>query len=209
MKYLGVLLDSQLTFKAHITSVSKKISRVTGMMNRIHNFVNEQTLRMLYYSLVYPFILYGIPIWGNADVTIINPIYITQKKVVRIIKDKNNFIGDSYVKEHSAPLFKDLELLTVFDVFKTETLKFVYQSLKKLNPSQFHSFYSYPTTSHDTAAMRNHDLNTPSVRTTTYGLKSLKYIGTLLWNSISNSLQNAPSKMCFARLVKKSFCDHY
>ena len=157
----------------------------------------------------HPFILYGIPIWGNADATILKPIYIIQKKVVRIIKDKNNFIGDSYAKEHSGPLFKDLELLTVFDVFKCETLKFVYQSLKKINPPQFHSFYSYPTTTHDTAAVRNRDLNTPSVRTSTYGLKSLKYVGTLLWNSISNSLRNAPSKMSFARSVKKSFYDLY
>ena len=209
VKYLGILLDSQLTFKAHITSVSKKIARATGMMNRIRNFVNEQTLRMLYYSLIYPFILYGIPIWGNADVTNLEPIHIIQKKAARIIKDKNNFIGDSYVKEHSGPLFKDLELLTVFDVFKCETLKFVYQSLKKSNPPQFHNFYSYSITTHDTAAMRNRDLRTPTVRTTTYGLKSLKYVGALLWNSIPNPLRIAPTNMCFARFVKKSFCDLY
>ena len=56
VKYLGVLLDSQLTFKPHITSVSKKIARVTGMLNRIRRFVNEQVLRMLYFSLIYPFL---------------------------------------------------------------------------------------------------------------------------------------------------------
>ena len=35
VKYLGILIDSQLTFKYHITAVAKKISRSTGLMYRI------------------------------------------------------------------------------------------------------------------------------------------------------------------------------
>ena len=35
VKYLGVLIDSQLTFKDHITSLSRKIARVTGLMYKI------------------------------------------------------------------------------------------------------------------------------------------------------------------------------
>ena len=35
IKYLGVTIDSQLTFSQHITTVVKKVSRITGLMFRI------------------------------------------------------------------------------------------------------------------------------------------------------------------------------
>ena len=39
IKYLGVLIDSQLNWKHHIVNISKKISRGVGVMYRIRNFV--------------------------------------------------------------------------------------------------------------------------------------------------------------------------
>ena len=39
-------------------------------------------------SLVYPFLIYAIPIWGVACENIINPLYVLQKRVVRIITNK-------------------------------------------------------------------------------------------------------------------------
>ena len=47
IKYLGVLIDSKLTFKQHISAVSK---------NNIFNVQSKKILVMLYYySLIYPF----------------------------------------------------------------------------------------------------------------------------------------------------------
>ena len=140
VKYLGILIDSKLTFQAHTTAVAKKISRVTGVMYRIRKFVNENTSRMIYNSLIHPFLLYGIPIWGNADNVHLKSIFITQKKAVRIISNKLGFLDDTFVREHSAPLFKELKLMNIYDIFKVEALKFVYDSLNKNNPSQFHSY---------------------------------------------------------------------
>ena len=209
VKYLGILIDSQLTFQAHTNSVSKKIARVTGMMYRIRKFVNDKTLRTIYNSLIYPFILYGVPIWGNADELHIEPIHKIQKKAVRIISNKVGFIANTFAREHSAPLFKELKLLNIYDIYKVEALKFVYDSLHKNNPPQFHTFYSYPTNQTSTAANRESNLNTPQVRTSTYGLKSLKYTGVMLWNGLSAILRNLPSKKCFGKAVKKQFLENY
>ena len=93
VKYLGVLIDSQLTFKDHVTSLSKKISRVTGLMYKIKNYVNTKTLTMLYNSLIYPHLLYGVPIWGNADDVHLKTLLTIQKKAVRIISNKDNSIA--------------------------------------------------------------------------------------------------------------------
>ena len=204
VKYLGVLIDSKLTFKVHITAVSKRIAKATGIMYRIRKYVDNKTLTMIYYSLIYPFLLYGIPIWGNADDVHLKSIFTIQKKVVRLISNKDNYIGDTYNREPSAPLFKNLNILSIYDIFNVETLKFVYDSLTKANPTQFHNYFIYPTNSYNTAANRNNNLNIPSVRTTTYGIKSLKYTGSLLWNNLPSSVRNVSSRKQFSKKVKKN-----
>ena len=106
VKYLGILIDSRLTFQAHTNSVLKKISRVTGMMYRIRKCVNEKTLCTIYNSLIYPYILYGVPIWGNADEVHIEPIHKIQKKAVRIISNKVGFVADTFAREHQRTLIQ-------------------------------------------------------------------------------------------------------
>ena len=64
IKYLGVLVDSTLTWKPHITELSKKLARTTGIFFKIRHYVSHETLKLLYYSLFYSFISYTIVVWG-------------------------------------------------------------------------------------------------------------------------------------------------
>ena len=96
VKYLGVLIDSQLTFKNHINAVSLKVSRITGAMRRIRNFVTDKSLTMIYYSLIYPHLLYGISVWGNADNIHLDTLLTLQKKAVRIICNKDTNVHASF-----------------------------------------------------------------------------------------------------------------
>ena len=85
VKYLGILIDSNLSFKQHIAAICKKISRAIGIMYKLRNYVNKKILLMIYYSLIYPFLIYAIPVWGVAYKVHLNKIHILQKKVVRLI----------------------------------------------------------------------------------------------------------------------------
>ena len=81
VKYLGVLIDSKLNFKEHISAINKKISRTVGLMSKLRYYLNQNTLTMIYYGLVYPYLTYGATIWGNACKVSIDPLYIYQKKL--------------------------------------------------------------------------------------------------------------------------------
>ena len=70
-------------------------------MYRIRGCVDNSTLKMIYYSLIYPHLLYGIPIWGNADNININPLLILQKKAVRLILNKHRNIQTIFELPHS------------------------------------------------------------------------------------------------------------
>ena len=106
--YLGVVIDCHLNWKAHISKVSKKIKCNIGAISRvrhfvdsniyIHTYIHTYILINLYYSLVYPYLIYGLVAWGNTYSSSINPLYILQKKVVRLMTF-------SIFYEHSNPLF--------------------------------------------------------------------------------------------------------
>ena len=61
IKYLGVMIDSTLTWKYHISYVCAKLSRNTGVYI-IH-------LTQIYYNLTYPYISYAIVTWGSTSKT--------------------------------------------------------------------------------------------------------------------------------------------
>ena len=81
VKYLGILIDSQLTFKDHINELNKKISRAIGILYRLRQYVTTKILCNVYYAIIYPFLLYGITVWGNASRSLLEPIHIMQKKL--------------------------------------------------------------------------------------------------------------------------------
>ena len=67
VKYLGILFDAHLTFKHHIAELNKKLSRSIGVLYKIRYLINTDLLCNLYYAIIYPFLSYGITVWGNAQ----------------------------------------------------------------------------------------------------------------------------------------------
>ena len=78
---------------------------------------------MIYMSLIYSYINYYNLIWGAVEVDIIEPLFILQKKSIRIIT-KSPYL------EHTTPLFESLKLLTVYQVYTLNCSLFMYKCLK-------------------------------------------------------------------------------
>ena len=52
IKYLGVIMDSKLTWKRHIFELRKKLNKDVGMIYKLKNIgCDQRILRSLYYSL--------------------------------------------------------------------------------------------------------------------------------------------------------------
>ena len=66
IKYLGVLVDSSLSWKHQISNLNKKISRSIGIMYKLRPFLTLNVMNNVYYSLVYSHIIYAIVVWGSA-----------------------------------------------------------------------------------------------------------------------------------------------
>ena len=122
VKFLGVLLDENLSWKYHLRELSKKLARTCGIFFRVRHFLPINILTLLYNSLFSPFLQYGILVWGLTFETYINPVFLLQKRVIRAI-------AFEHFTSSTTPLFSDLKILKLHDSFKLKLLTFVYDCL--------------------------------------------------------------------------------
>ena len=114
-KFLGIYLDSTLSWSAHIKYLGNKLSSGLYALNLV-KYLPSKHLTTIYYSLVHSYLNYGCILWGNSDKKYTRKLEILQKKCVRSI------FHAKYNAE-SRPLFKRGSILTLKDIFQLETTK--------------------------------------------------------------------------------------
>ena len=62
-KYLGIFIDKNLTWQAHVQYISIKISKACGALSKLRHCVSIDTLINVYYALVHSYLRYGIFVW--------------------------------------------------------------------------------------------------------------------------------------------------
>ena len=63
-KYLGVMIDENLKWGSQATFHRTEISRALGLLKYAKQFVQEETLRNMYLSIVEPHLNYCCSVWG-------------------------------------------------------------------------------------------------------------------------------------------------
>ena len=84
-KFLGIIIDDQLKWLEHIQYIKNKVSKLVGILCKVQKYLDQQTLHNLYYTCVYPYLIYGVEIWGNACNVYLDPLVKLQKKCLWII----------------------------------------------------------------------------------------------------------------------------
>ena len=78
VKYLGILIDNNLSWKYHIDYISSKVSKGIGMIASLRHIVPFATLLNIYRSLLEPYISYGLIAWGQAADIHLNDSHFTE-----------------------------------------------------------------------------------------------------------------------------------
>jgi hypothetical protein len=110
-------------------TISCKILRFLGILNRLKKFLPRHILRTLYFSMVNPHFIYAMLAWGFD----MSRLHKLQKRAIRIITC-------SKYNAHTEPLFKLLNILKLDDVFKINVLKFYFKYTHGELPHYFNSF---------------------------------------------------------------------
>jgi hypothetical protein len=103
IKFLGLLLDNKLTWKAHSRELSIKLNKVCYAIRAIKSLVSLKVLISIYFSYFHSLLTYGVIFWGNSPIS--KDIFKIQKRVIRITNKCRH--------ESCKHLFKLLKILTL------------------------------------------------------------------------------------------------
>ena len=73
IKYLGVILDNKLKWTSHIAFVKNKVAKGIGIIQRASKFLTKATLSKLYYTFIFPYLIYCVEVWGCAKSLHLSP----------------------------------------------------------------------------------------------------------------------------------------
>jgi hypothetical protein len=198
IKFLGIHMDQNLTWKYHINTIKSKISRSLFALNRVKNILPHDILKSLYFSLVQSHLIYGIQAWGST--IHINKLETIQKRAIRII---NNKVYNS----HTEPLFRQNEILKVRDLYKFQNALFAHDYKHNIIP---HSFQTYFTEHNQNITnSRNPDHIFRLIPRTKFSSLLPVHQVPIIWNSLGNDMLSIQNRNMFKFKVKKLFINSY
>ena len=200
VKYLGVLIDGNLSWKHHINYISTKISKGIGIVARLRHLVPRTTLLNIYRSLIEPYISYGLVAWGQAANAHLNKIVILQKRVLRLM-----YFSD--YTSHSAPLFACSGILPIKMLYFKLVASLLHDIENHCAPPNISELFtrseqvhSYPTRFSVAGSFYVKQART------NHQLFSFSRVGAKIWNGIPpelRELRKAPFKRKLTHLLLK------
>ena len=193
-KILGIYIDQNLTWKHHVSYVLNKLSKCVGILHRVQHLLGREPLYKLYCSLFLPYITYCSMVWGNTYHSNILPIFIKQKKAMRIVcKVKSD--------HHSAELFANMNSLNFFQIVELQSATFMYKAFHQLLPCNLQKYFTIKSNVYGIETKQKNMLYQSYVRTTKKQ-HCISVAGVKLWNSINNDLRNSYSVLMFKKIYK-------
>jgi hypothetical protein len=171
VRYLGVVIDNNLTWSDHLDKLCSKLSSALYVLRRLRHISSDETTKAAYFALFEAHIRYGIALWGNSSRTNTNRVLILQKKAVRILAG----LGP---RESCRTAFKQLKVLTVVSLFILETALYA----KRQNLQKGADIHNYNT-------RRANNIVLPIHHLTLYE-KQPTYQGAKLFNILPEEVKN-------------------
>ena len=182
IKHLGITIDTRLNFEEHIGIAAKKISRCLDVMCKLRNVLPPKALLVLYYSMIYPHLQYGITIWGNTYEKYLKRLRTLQNKAVKVL-------GGGRWQEHASAYYSQLNILKLEDLYTYKVAKLMHKYSQNKLPKNF-LFYSRKCgeLTNNRLASSGLNLSLPFYRTEKLQ-RFYKFQGVIIWNSVPQEMK--------------------
>ena len=157
-KFLGVIIDENLSWLPHVNYLENKLKSCIGIINRIRDCIPPTLHKSIYHTLFESHLTYGLTVWGGISQNRLKSLFILQKLCVRILfGDKvaylnkfctcarsrifgNQILGaDFYTKEHTKPLFREHGLLALQNLYNYHMALTTFKLLESKTPNSLFS----------------------------------------------------------------------
>ena len=176
-KFLGVIVDEKLTWADHIQYIRTKIAKGLGIICKAKKLLNSQTLRMLYYCFVYPYLDYCIEVWGDSFKIYMQTLVSLQRKVLRIITHSSwNTCVDQ--------LFKTKKILQIKKIHVYKVALVMFKVKRDCCPTVLSNLFRDNKSIHNYCTRQADQFHVP-VAKRNYMQKVISFKGVRIWNYVS------------------------
>ena len=188
-RHLGVIIDDQLSWRAHIEDVSKTLCSNLFLMSKVRLFTEPPTRFLFYQAYIQPYLDYASTVWDGCAAVHFNKLDRLHRRAVKLISDEASLSTDEKMASlYILPLKKSLSF---------NKGVFIWKILGSKVPGYLSNLFK--------KSERNDTLVPPWPRLDICK-NSLSYSGALLWNSLPPKTASAQSISTFkARLRKYLF----
>lgn len=197
MKYLGVMIDSNLKMKSHNEYIGKKIAKKIGFFARISKHLSIEHRIKVYKAIIAPHFEYCPSILSMSNEGEFKELQKLQNRSMRIILRCK--------KETSVALMLDtLKWMNVKQRIMYRTLIVVFQIKHNLLPSYLSEKLKYVGDTH------HHDVrNAMDFRLQTDARKSLFFMGLKMFNKLPQAIKTESQIKVFKRLLSEHMKECY
>ena len=138
------------------------------MLFKIRNVCPSHVLKSLYYSLFHSHLCYGITLWGVANKTLIDKVFLLQKRAIRAIT-KSDFLA------HTDPIFSELQILKLEDLYIHKLASLMWDYDHELIPKSLNVWFNKtPCHNYKTRFVTKGKLTPGKFNTQKFGFRSFK-----------------------------------
>ena len=193
MTSLGICIDENMNFDLHIKDICLKASRQISALQRLTGLLDLASRKAIYTSFISSNFNYCPLVWFFTSRASIDKIQKLQERALR------------FVLKDSTSDYETLLSKSDFDSFRISSVKTMavemYKILNGMGPEYLSTLFSKSNVPYQ--LRDGNKLTQPLKRTTTFGIKSLAYFGTHLWNMLPHHIKNSVSLREFKSMIGK------
>ncbi|KAK9497403.1 hypothetical protein O3M35_004115 [Rhynocoris fuscipes] len=197
IKYLGVTLDSTLSYSQHIQSISKKSFSTLHQLKRFSNSLDLPTKKLLVTSLILPNFDYCSLVYDTITDELNTKLYRTLNAAIR-------FIFKLPIDSRITPYYSKLSLLKPSYRRQFLMISFLYHVLRNKSPSYIYHLFQFKSSPYIAIRSNPLDLCLPFHRTVSYQ-KSFTIKSIKLWNSLPSEIRQSSPTSFKSRLTSFLF----
>ena len=135
VKYIGLIVDDKLTWEQHNEIISGKMARNIGILKCIRNFVPQESLLLLYHTLIEPYFRYCSIVWGQCSESLKDRLQTLQNKAARTIARVRYEEADHNI------LLANFGWLSVRNIIKLDMGIFIYKEQNNMHPERTNTIF--------------------------------------------------------------------